>query len=73
MPTAQISSFDDGVTCGLIGAEWIRRTMFCPELRELWLDIARGKYHDWQSFANDMAEDRAVIERVLETHRKGTR
>ena len=41
------------------------------ELEGILLDIANGRYEDWRDFANDMAEDETVIERVLENKRKG--
>lgn len=37
------------------------------------LNILRGDWAGWVAFANDMAEDETVIERVLENYRKGTR
>ena len=45
--------------------------MPCRELQSLMFDILKMKHEDWQSFANDMAEDESIIERVLENKRKG--
>ena len=77
MPT-EITIWDDNsrtVSTGWDERGYNERNYDTPlpsDLEELMLDIARGKHPDWQSFANEMAEDETVIERVLQ-NRKGTR